>query len=123
MSLASIQNVNAQTRVNYSFWAEWFDEECSGGIILEKRLDFEIIYIATGLPVDDGYRDVTTTANPYEVIDNGPIIFDCEDCYRVSVKVKYRDSEGWFCSGEGYEICDGEELINGDEVFVDVFMN
>ena len=29
-------------------WAEWFDEDCSGGIILEKQLYFEIIYIATG---------------------------------------------------------------------------
>lgn len=90
---------------------------------MEKELYFEITYIATGLPVDWGFRDVTSTANPYEVIDNGPIFFDCEDCYKVDVKVRYRDSEGWFCSGEGYVICDGEELINGDEVFVDVIMN
>jgi hypothetical protein len=123
ISFAGIQNVNAQTPVDYSFWAEWVDENCDGGEILEKELYFEIIYISTGLSVDWGYSDVTSTSNPYEVLDNGPIFIDCEDCYKVSVKVRYRDSEGWFCSGEDYVICDGEELINGDEVYVTVTMN
>lgn len=114
MSFVSSQNINAQTPVNYSFWVEWNDEECDGGTILEKELTFSITYIPTQTEIDSGERDVTSTSNPYEVEDDGPIFPDCPGCYLVYARVRYRDSGGWFCSGTDSQVASGDDLINGD---------
>lgn len=70
-----------------------------------------------------GTEDVTSNSPNYEEIDdNGEVFEDCPNCYKIYAKVRYRDSSGWFCVGDGYVICDGDDLRNGDQT-VYVTMN
>ena len=117
---AGVQSVNAQ--VNYSFWVEWDDTECDGGTILEKRLEWKVIYIATQAVIGSDVVNVTSSSNPYEVLAYGNVIYDCPNCYEVSARVSYRDSTGWFCTGDDSVICDGDELVDGDQVYLYVDM-
>ncbi len=120
--MLGMQSASAQTPVDYSFWVQWDDDDCSCGPILEKELSFEVKYIASGQTIDSGTIDVTSTSNPYEVLDNGPIFTDCADCYQVYAKVRYRDSEGWCCLGSSSTVCDGDDLIDGDVVYIFITM-
>jgi hypothetical protein len=102
---------------DYTVYATWNDTECNCGNIDEKLLDIEVWDVNTipNVMIDYAYDiDITNESQPYQHDGSASIIWNCQGCYEVRVKIEYFDNEGLCCDGAKTESCDGEDLINGD---------
>ncbi len=97
---------------DYTVYAGWDDTDCNCGIINEKLLDIEIWDVGANQMIDSEYDiDITNETSPYTHEGSASIIWNCQDCYEVRIKVEYFDNESLCCDGSNTKPCDGEELI------------
>ena len=102
---------------DYTVYVYWNDVDCTScGVIDEILLDIEIWDVSSSpQKIDYSYSiDITNEIQPYQHDGSANIIWNCQDCYEVRVKIKYYDNEGLCCDGANTVACDGEDLINGD---------
>jgi hypothetical protein len=102
---------------DYSVTVTWNDGGCNCGTIVSKELDIEVWDLYSDYPdptlIDYEYGIDITSVSSYLYEETGNIIWNCQDCYQVRIKVYYYDGEGLCCYGANSETCDGEDLING----------
>lgn len=109
---------------DYSVTVTWNDLYCNSGTIVSKALDIEVWDLYTNYPdpelIDSEYGIDITYETYYYYPETGDIIWNCQDCYEVRIKVYYYDGEGLCCYGANSETCDGEDLIDGYNISCDM---
>lgn len=104
---------------DYAVDVYWNDDDCTScGILDEILLDIEIWDVSsTPQKIDYSYGiDITNETQPYTHEGLANIIWNCQGCYEVRVKIEYYDNEGLCCDGANTVSCDGEDLINEDVI-------